>query len=819
MADFLGTEIAIVGMAGRFPGAADVDAFWERIARGDDCLDDLSEADLVARNVAPSTRQDPHYVRRSGIVDDVDRFDAGFFGIGARDASLMDPQHRLFYETAWEAIESAGYVPERFDGAIGVFAGCGMNTYLVNNLLTHPGLLDQVGWFLLRHTANDKDFLTTGVSYRLDLRGPSVNVQTACSTSLVAVHLAVQSLLSMESDMALAGGVTIEVPHGVGYQYLEGEILAPDGRCRAFDAESAGTVLTSGVGVVALRRLSDALRDRDPILAVVRGTAVNNDGRRKVGYLAPSVDGHADVVREALAVAGLSSDSITLVEAHGTGTAVGDPIEFAALTAAFASDRRAACWLGSIKPNIGHLDTGAGVASLIKVVQALRHEYKPPLANFTAPSELLDLANSPFVVSGQGEPWTDQSPRRAGISSLGVGGTNAHVIVEEAPVPVPTDTGLAVQPLSLSARSDAALDRVAHDLADHLERHPGTDLADVAFTLATGRRAHPRRRVVIARTHADAIELLRSGDRKRTVDDRAAATAPRVVFLFPGGGSQYVGMGSQLDQRFTTFHETRRAGVDLARRFAGIDLGALLSPSVDPDALRDPVASLAAVFVTEVALARQWMALGVEPDAIVGHSLGEYVAALLADVFSFEDAMRLVVARARLMGRASGANAAMLAVPMTEHELIPMLDSAISLAAVNAHDECVVSGAGDAIDALVARLAALDISSTRIPLNAGGSIGDATRTVAPLRVESHRHVDYCGTSDRSSILGRSSAGYGALRSRFALRSRRRSGDHARARTRPDADLIRSSPRSATGRRDCRAAPRQRQHRRHVVRIG
>ncbi|MEO5842681.1 MAG: SDR family NAD(P)-dependent oxidoreductase [Acidimicrobiales bacterium] len=718
MTDYLGTEIAIVGMAGRFPGAADVDAFWERVAHGDDCLDDLSEADLVARDVPARSLQDSHYVRRSGILDNVDRFDAGFFGIGPRDAALMDPQHRLFYETAWEALESSGHVPERFDGAIGVFAGCGMNTYLVNNLLTHPGLLDQVGWFLLRHTANDKDFLTTGVSYRLDLRGPSVNVQTACSTSLVAVHLAVQSLLSMESDMALAGGVTIEVPHGVGYQYHEGEILAPDGRCRAFDAESAGTVLTSGVGVVALRRLSDALRERDPVLAIVRGTAVNNDGRRKVGYLAPSVDGHADVVREALAVAGISSDSITLVEAHGTGTAVGDPIEFAALTAAFASERRASCWLGSIKPNIGHLDTGAGVASLIKVVQAMRHQYKPPLANFTAPSPLIDVANSPFVLSGQGEPWTSETPRRAGISSLGVGGTNAHAIVEEAPPPVPSDPGLAVQPLTLSARSEAALDRAAHDLANHLERHPGIELADVAFTLAAGRRAHARRRVVVARSSAEAVELLRSGDRKRSATDRAADTAPRVVFLFPGGGSQYVGMASQLDERFTTFHETRREGIELARRFAGIDLDALLSPTADPAALRDPVVSLAAVFVTEISLARQWMAFGIEPDAVVGHSLGEYVAALLAGVFSFEDAMQLVVTRSRLMSRASGSNASMLAVPMTERELAPLLDAEISLAAVNAHDECVVSGTGDAIDALVARLAERDISTTLIPLNA-----------------------------------------------------------------------------------------------------
>ena len=718
MTDVQGAEVAIVGMAGRFPGAADVDTFWERIARGDDCLDDLSEADLVARAVDARSRRDPHYVRRSGVVPDVDRFDAGFFGIGPRDAAIMDPQHRLFYETAWEALESSGHVPERFDGSIGVFAGCGMNTYLVNNLLTQPGLLDQVGWFLLRHTANDKDFLTTGVSYRLDLRGPSVNVQTACSTSLVAVHLAVQSLLSMECDMALAGGVTIEVPHGVGYHYQEGEILAPDGRCRAFDASSAGTVLTGGVGVVTLRRLADALDDRDPILAVIRGTAVNNDGRRKVGYLAPSVDGHADVVREALAVAGLPPESITMVEAHGTGTAVGDPIEFAALTSALAGDRSEPCWLSSVKPNIGHLDTGAGVASLIKVVQALRHRYKPPLANFTAPSPLIDLERSPFIVSGKGEQWASTGPRRAGVSSLGVGGTNAHAIIEEAPAPAPTVAGLVFQPLALSARSDAALERAARDLADHLERHPDLDLADVAHTLAVGRRAHTRRRVVVPRTRAEAIDLLRATDRRRTVDDRAVDEPPRLIFLFPGGGSQYAGMGAQLDERFDTFHETRRHGIELVRRHAGLDLDALLSPAVDPRALLDPVASLAAVFVTEVALARQWMTFGVEPDAIVGHSLGEYVAALLADVFSFDEAVQLVVARARLMGRASGANAAMLAVPITEDELTPLLGAAISLATVNAHDECVVSGAGDAIDELAAQLAARDVSTTRIPLNA-----------------------------------------------------------------------------------------------------
>ena len=355
-------------------------------------------------------------MRRNGVLDDVDMFDPGFFGIGKRDAAIMDPQHRHFMECCWEALETSGHIPERFAGAIGVFAGCGMNTYMLNNLLTNPQLVEQVGMFLLRHTANDKDFLSTTVSYRLDLRGPSVNVQTACSTSLVAVHLAAQSLLAFECDLALAGGSTIEVPHRAGYRYHEGEILSPDGRCRAFDERSAGTVLTSGAGVVALRRLADALEDRDPILAVVKATAINNDGTRKVGYLAPSVDGHADVVREALAVANLSARDLQLLEAHGTGTAVGDPIEVAALTEAFRGTTTDTefCRLVSTKPNIGHLDTAAGVASLIKVVQALQHRVLPPIANHTAPSPLLDIERTPFTLSDEPAPWPGDRPGAPG---------------------------------------------------------------------------------------------------------------------------------------------------------------------------------------------------------------------------------------------------------------------------------------------------------------------------------------------------------------------------------------------------------------------
>ncbi len=579
------TDIAIVGMAGRFPGAPDVDALWERVASGDDCLVDLDRDRLIAAGLPAAVVDDDHYVARTGLLDGVDRFDPAFFGIGARDAAVMDPQHRVFLECVWEAIESAALVPERFDGAIGVFAGCGMNTYLINNLITNPRLIDQMGWFLLRHTSNDKDFLPTFVSYKLDLRGPSISVQTACSTSLVAMHLAAQSLLSFECDMAVAGGSTIEVPHGVGYTFQEGEILSPDGRCRAFDATSNGTVLTSGAGAVVMRRLTDALDDGDPILAVMKASAVNNDGARKVSYLAPSVDGHADVIKEALAVSGLSARDIGLIDAHGTGTPVGDPIEFAALTEAFrdSTDDVGFCRLTSTKPNIGHLDTAAGVASVIKVIQALRHRMLPPLANFVEPSPLLDLTDSPFSLSGEAVPWPGGTPRRAGVSSLGVGGTNAHVILEEAFAAPPTGPGPAEQMLALSGHTTKAVDDMAERLATHLDCHPEIELADVAHTLAIGRRAFAHRRIVTINDRAEAAAELRGLSRRRRAQGEAPETPPRLAFMFPGGGSQYAGMGQGLDDRFNVFHETLRGGVERVLAAGGPDLS--LTMQLDADGL------------------------------------------------------------------------------------------------------------------------------------------------------------------------------------------------------------------------------------------
>lgn len=714
------TDIAIVGMAGHFPGAPDVDQLWQRVAAGDDCLTDLSLDDLEAEGVPRSDATASNYVRRSGVLREVEYFDPGFFGIGPRDAAIMDPQHRHFMECAWEALEAAGVVPERFDGAIGVFAGCGMNTYLLNNLLADPDLLRRLGWFLLRHTGNDKDFLATTVSYRLDLRGPSINVQTACSTSLVAVHLAVQSLLAIECDVALAGGVTIEAPHRVGYHYQEGEILSPDGRCRAFDLASAGTVLTSGAGAVVLRRLTDAWDDGDPILAVIKGSAVNNDGARKVSYLAPSVDGHADVVKEALAVAGVGARDLQLVEAHGTGTPVGDPIEVAALTEAFraSTDDTGFCRLVSTKPNIGHLDTAAGVASLIKVVQSMRHQTLPPIANFTGPSPLLDLAATPFLLSGDASEWPGDRVRRAGISSLGVGGTNAHVVVEEAPQRDALPASAPEQVLALSGRDDQAVADAAEKLAAHLEAHPEIDLGDVAFTLATRRRHHSVRRVVAATDRAHAVDQLRRIDRGRSFQQHSSETAPEVAFLFPGGGSQYTSMAAGLDHRFSVFHDVMSDGRRKVRELSGIDLAPFLAADSELDGLDAPTVALPSVFLTSLALARQWMAWGVQPSSYIGHSLGEYVAAHLAGVLSFDDAIQLVVTRAGLMERVGGPGAAMLVVPLDEAAARELLTDNVSLAVVNTAEECVLAGRADDITLIEKQLLDRGEQGTLIPLAA-----------------------------------------------------------------------------------------------------
>jgi len=468
-----GSEIAIIGMAGRFPGANTLEQFWRNLRDGVESITFLTDDQLEPSSIDPITQSDPNYVRAASILDDIDLFDAAFFGIAPQEAALIDPQQRVFLECAWEALERAGYDPATYAGAIGVYAGARTNTYLLN-LVANPDLFATLGSFQVG-LGNDLAFLTTRVAYKLNLRGPSYAVQTACSTSLVAVHLACQSLLIDECQIALAGGIAINVPHKTGYLYRPGGIFSPDGHCRAFDAQAQGTVFGSGVGIVVLKRLEDALADGDHIHAIIKGSAVNNDGALKASFTAPSVQSQATVIADALFNAEVAADSIAYVEAHGTGTALGDPIEIRALTKAFqaSTERKGFCALGSVKTNLGHLDTAAGIASLIKTVLALEHQQLPPSLHFHTPNPNIDFANTPFYVNHTLAEWpTHEVPRRAGVSAFGIGGTNAHILLEEAPPPIPTQPPRDWQLLLLSAKTEAALERATANLAQQLRSQP-----------------------------------------------------------------------------------------------------------------------------------------------------------------------------------------------------------------------------------------------------------------------------------------------------------------------------------------------------------
>ena len=526
---------------------------------------------------------------------------------------------------------------------------------------------------------NNKDYVPTRVSYKLNLKGPSVNINTACSTSLVAVHIACQSLLDYHCDMALAGGVGIQVPQKQGYLYQEGGISSPDGHCRAFDARAQGTVSGSGVGIVLLKRLEDALADGDRIRAIIRGSAINNDGSAKVGYTAPSVEGQAEVIAEAQAAAGIEPDTINYIEAHGTGTALGDPIEIAALTRVFRArtQKKGFCAIGSVKTNFGHLDEAAGVAGLIKTVLALENKKIPPSLHFERPNPKADFANSPFVVNTRLSEWkTNGNPRRAGVSSFGIGGTNAHVVLEEAPEIAPSGKSRSFQMVVLSAKTPSALETATAGLAQHLRRHPDLNLADVAYTLSKGRKAYGYRKLVVCQDTQEAVRALESNDPKRVYNSLQEPEQHPVTFMFSGQGAQYVNMGLDLYQSEPTFREQIDICSEILRPHLGFDLRHLLYPDekqTDEATLRlkQTASTQPALFVIEYALARLWMAWGVRPFAMIGHSIGEYVAACLAGVFSLEDALALVAARGQLMQQLPGG--AMLAVPLPEGELQPHL--------------------------------------------------------------------------------------------------------------------------------------------------
>ena len=711
--------IAIVGLTGRFPGGRDVHALWHDLLDGIEMIAFFSDEELRESGVDPAVFQNPNYVRARGALGDADYFDAAFFGHSPHVAALMDPQHRLFLECAWAALEDAGYDPERYTGRIGVFAGESMNTYLLNNVLPHIQMVASVD-SLQASIGNDKDSLTTEVSYKLNLRGPSVTVQTSSSTSLAAVHMACQSLLSYESDMALSGGVSIHFPEKAGYLYHEGGATSADGHCRAFDARSSGFVNGHGAGVVVLKRLEDAVADRDTIYAVIKGSAINNDGAVKVSYMAPSVDGQAEAIAQAQMIADVHPETISYVEAHGTGTNLGDPIEIAALTQAFRSqtDKTQFCAIGSIKTNIGHLDSAAGVAGLIKTALSLRHKVIPPSLHFEQPNPRIDFANSPFYVNAQRREWDNTpTPRRAGVSSFGMGGTNVHVILEEAP-PIPEyDATHPWHALLLSAKTSTALDQMTVRLRERLYKYPHINIADVAYTLHIGRQQFNHRRMLVCRDREDALEVLETNDPERILTTSAESVERPVVFMFSGQGAQYVRMAEGLYQNESVFREYLDRCASLLMPHLGLDLREILFPQNDAndsttERLNQTWLTQPALFAVEYALAQLWMTWGIQPRAMIGHSIGEYVAACLAGVFTLEDALTLVAARGRMMQELP--SGAMLAVPLPEEDLQPLLNNGLSLAAVNSPALCVVSGAIEAVDQLDRQLSAKGLDCRRL---------------------------------------------------------------------------------------------------------
>lgn len=729
------SAIAVIGMAGRFPDAKDIDGFWENLRNGKESVSFFSDEELLASGVSTELMKLPNYVRAKAVLSDIEYFDAQFFGFNPREAEITDVQHRIFLECAWEALENAGYAPDHYTESVGVYAGADMSTYFLNNISANLSELGTVGNYQIL-IGNDKDFLCTLVSYKLNLKGPSVTIQTACSTSLVAIHTACQSLLNGECDMALAGGVSVYVPHKSGYLYEEGMILSPDGHCRAFDAGADGTTGGSGCAIVLLKRFEDALSDQDCIHAVIRGSAVNNDGSFKVGFTAPGVKGQTDVITEAQALAGTDPETVTYIEAHGTGTKLGDPIEIEALSAAFHSvSRKNFCAVGSLKTNIGHLNSAAGAASFIKTVLALKNKEIPPSLNFKTPNPGIDFANSPFYVNTRLTQWKTENglPRRAGVSSFGIGGTNAHVILEEAPEYRNLESQKSKRQwhlLILSAKTGSALDAATTNLADFLNREHSPDLADAAYTLQAGRNAFEYRRMLVCRDKEDGAASLNPPDPKRVFTNFCESGERPVAFMFSGQGAQYVNMGRELYETEPAFRKPVDLCSEILTSHMGMDLREILYPGdSQPASIQHQASSIKnqassiqqlnqtavaqpALFVVEYALAALWAEWGIRPAAMIGHSIGEYTAACLAGVFSLEDALSLVAARGQMMQELP--KGSMLTVPLSEKEVIPLLDKEISLAAVNAPSLCVASGQTDAITALEERLAQQHIECRRL---------------------------------------------------------------------------------------------------------
>lgn len=731
-------DIAVIGISLQVPGARDIREFWENIVDGVESISFFREDEVENSEVEHFVKGSSRLIPAGGVLGDIDLFDADFFGFNPREAEIIDPQQRLFIEHAWMTLEDAGYCGETYPGRIGVYGGVGMNTYLLNNVMSNRAVVNSLGEFQTM-IGNDKDFLATRVSYKLNLKGPALTVQTACSTALVAVHLARQALLNRECEMALAGGVAVHVPEKSGYFYNEGGYLSPDGHCRAFDANAQGTVFSNGIGIVLLKSLETAIADNDHIYAVIKGSAINNDGSFKVGYTSPSEIGQSGVISSALEDARIHPETIRYIETHGTGTVLGDPMEIAALNRAYRvhTQKKQYCAVGSLKSNLGHMDIAAGVIGLIKTVLCLRHKLIPPGINVREPNPIIDFPNTPFYVALKAENWeTGETPRRAGVSSFGIGGTNAHIILEEWP-DTPSTGGKSEtqnQLLLLSAGTETALEKMTRSLVDVLSGEHTADMDDIAYTLTVGRKAFDHRLALVCRDREDALHALANLDRKRVIMHTRQGGEKSAVFMFPGVGEHYVNMAYDLYRTEPLFRHhvdhccrilTPILGTDLrdvifntalaeaseSRRRRGqdqsLDLKTLVNrddrtESEEQQRLNKTIYSQTAVFTVEYALAKLVISWGITPYAMIGYSIGEYTAACLSGVFSLEDALYLVAHRAQLIH--SLEQGAMTAVALPKKELQPLLPEGVSLVAENTPDLCIISGNPDAVQALETQL-------------------------------------------------------------------------------------------------------------------
>lgn len=708
-------KIAIVGIDCRLPGANNAQEFWENLVKERESLVEFTEEELKEAGVQPKTYNNPNYVRRRGVVRDAEMFDAEFFNFTPREAELLDPQHRLFLECAWHALEDSGVDPFNTDKKIAVFGGTGSPYHLLDTIENESVLKYANGTSII--TSNDKDYVTTRVSYKLNLKGPSINVQSACSTSMVGVVMGVDSLLSYQSDMVLAGGATVELPVTKGYTYQEGSLESPDGKCRTFDKDAQGTVFSRGGGVVALKRLEDAIEDKDHIYAVILGGAINNDGNRKAGYTAPSVQGQVEVITEALEFSGISPRSISMVEAHGTATPVGDPIEVSSLTEAFSqyTDDKQYCALGSVKTNIGHTDVASGVASLIKTSLSLKHGIIPASLNYNESNPAINFNESPFFVNTKTKNWEKNGvPRRALVNSFGVGGTNACVVLEEPPQPKEAEEKQQYDAVYLSAHNKTSFETYCKDVKSYLEANPNTNLSQFSHTSRVARKPMKYKGVFPFKNYTDLLQSLEKSSPVKQI----TSVDKELVFMFPGQGNQFINMGRELYQNIPDFKECIDYCATTLQSIIGIDIRTIIFPSekdyekskeqIDHTYITQP-----AIFMISYALANTLQNYGVKPDKLIGHSVGEYVAAAISGIMSLEDALKSVAIRGKLVFDLP--QGSMLAVLMSEEELLKMLPDELCVAVINSPELVVVSGETQHIESFARKLKEEKIFNKLLP--------------------------------------------------------------------------------------------------------